>query len=165
MYTCSEKLKFYGRKTKALIWKIVSFPRSFLGNINFSTGNYPPFVSWAKYCDNLLFFYQLTNYQILQTFIARASELPNKTKMARRGSICLILVLFSEFSPYIADNADPIAWDVKDNTKFGVAEPNVEVRMFSLFANRYQILDQILHSGYLKPTSDFWSNWRQILCE
>lgn len=41
--------------------------------------------------------------------------------------MCLIVVLFSEFSSCIADSADPSVWDVKDDTKFGVAEPNVEV--------------------------------------
>ena len=47
--------------------------------------------------------------------------------MARRRVICLFLVLFSEFSLCIADIADASVWDAKDNTKFGVAEPNVEV--------------------------------------
>ena len=41
--------------------------------------------------------------------------------------MCLIVVVFSELSPCIADSADPSVWDVKDNTQFGVAEPNLEV--------------------------------------
>lgn len=47
--------------------------------------------------------------------------------MAPRGLWCVLLVLFNEFSPCLADSADPSVWDTKDNVKFGVAEPNVEV--------------------------------------
>ena len=47
--------------------------------------------------------------------------------MAIRRLWCVFLVLLNEFSPCLADSADPSAWDVKDNIKFGVAEPNVEV--------------------------------------
>lgn len=39
----------------------------------------------------------------------------------------MLLVLFNEFSPCLADSADPSVWDVKDNIKFGVAKSNVEV--------------------------------------
>jgi len=47
--------------------------------------------------------------------------------MAPRGLWCVLLALFNEFSPCLADSADPSVWDTKDNIKFGVAEPNVEV--------------------------------------
>lgn len=39
----------------------------------------------------------------------------------------MLLVLFNEFSPCLADSADPSVWDVEDNIKFGVAKSNVEV--------------------------------------
>lgn len=39
----------------------------------------------------------------------------------------MLLVLLNEFSPCLADSADPSVWDVKDNIKFGVAKSNVEV--------------------------------------
>lgn len=47
--------------------------------------------------------------------------------MALRRLWCVLLVLLNEFSPCLADSADPSVWDVKDDIKFGVAEPNVEV--------------------------------------
>ena len=47
--------------------------------------------------------------------------------MALRRLWCVLLVLLNEFSPCLADRADPSVWDVKENIKFGVAEPNVEV--------------------------------------
>lgn len=45
-----------------------------------------------------------------------------------RRLFCVLLVLLSECSPCFADEADPSVWNVKDDIKFGVAEPNVEVR-------------------------------------
>lgn len=37
------------------------------------------------------------------------------------------LLLLSEFSHCAADSEDSFAWDVKDATKFGVADSNIEV--------------------------------------
>lgn len=45
-----------------------------------------------------------------------------------RRLCCVLLILLNECSPCFADDADPSVWDVKDHIKFGVAEPNVEVR-------------------------------------
>lgn len=55
--------------------------------------------------------------------------------------ICIVLlVVFSEFSPYIAEiTADPYTWDEKENFKFGVAEANVEVRFVCLDFEQVQI--------------------------
>ena len=49
--------------------------------------------------------------------------------MAPRGLLCVLLVLFNEFSPCLIESVDPSVWNVKDNIKFGVAETNVEVRV------------------------------------
>ena len=45
-----------------------------------------------------------------------------------RRLFCVLLILLNECPPCLADDADPSVWDVKDDIKFGVAEPNVEVR-------------------------------------
>ena len=47
--------------------------------------------------------------------------------MALRRLWCVLVVLLNEFSPCLADSADPSLWDVNDNIKFGVAKSNVEV--------------------------------------
>ena len=45
-----------------------------------------------------------------------------------RRLFCVLLILLNECPPCFADDADPSVWDVKDDIKFGVAEPNLEVR-------------------------------------
>lgn len=57
--------------------------------------------------------------------------------MAHGRFVLALLVLSSEFSHYKANDEDSFAWDVKDNTKFGVADSDAEVSsrslVFSLF--------------------------------
>ena len=49
--------------------------------------------------------------------------------------VLLALLLSSEFSQCSSDDQDSFIWNVKDNTKFGVAESNIEVNslVFSVF--------------------------------
>ncbi|KAL9971354.1 hypothetical protein ACROYT_G023867 [Oculina patagonica] len=88
--------------------------------------------------------------------------------MAHGRVMCLIVLLFSEFSSCIADSADPSVWDVKDNTKFGVAEPNLEdsvldVDLTSQISFRYQtndgrkifVFDKIFKPRHLSMFSDY----------
>lgn len=87
--------------------------------------------------------------------------------MAQRRLLCVILVLLSEFSPCFADSADPSVWDVKDNIKFGVAEPNVEVRVlcwcvcFAVLAGSHK---QVKFSRkYTNSIGGFWNSALHLL--
>lgn len=44
------------------------------------------------------------------------------------------LYFFSEFSKCNADSEDSFAWNVKDNTEFGVAESIIEVSALILYS-------------------------------
>lgn len=80
--------------------------------------------------------------------------------LRERRLFYVLLILLNECSPCFADDADPSVWNVKDDIKFGVAEPNLEVRdlfWFVCFLFQLALINRLNFQGKSLTQGGVWN--------